>query len=87
MPHERTRSLVQTGEFLQELAKNAELPELMRRQAKALLRHYPSAQDIGLKIQVESRCRVELALLADKHGLLHPGLAIWLGSEPMLGEE
>ena len=87
MPHERTRSLVLTGEFLQELAKNAELPELMRRQAKALLRHYPSAQDIGLKIQVESRCREELALLADKHGLLHPVLAIWLGSEPMLGEE
>lgn len=86
MPHERTRSLIQTGEFLQELAKNRELPERIQRQAQALLRHYPAGKDFTLQAQVDSRCREELALLADQHGPLHPVLAIWLGSEPLLEE-
>lgn len=38
-PHERTRSLIQTWEFLQELSKDSDIPESKRRQAKALLRH------------------------------------------------
>ncbi len=46
MPHERTRSLVQTEEFLRELAKNPELPESIRTEAKRLLRHYPDAQTV-----------------------------------------
>lgn len=41
MPCERTRSIVQTGEFLQELSRDQSLPESVRQQAKCLLRHYP----------------------------------------------
>jgi len=41
MPSERTRSLVQTGEFLRELSSDQTLPESVRQQAKCLLRHYP----------------------------------------------
>lgn len=87
MPHERTRSLVQTEQFLQELSKDPNLSELLRRQAKVLLRHYPSRQDIALKIKLDERCREELAVLADKHGPLHPVLVFWLVSEPMFGDE
>ncbi|RPR66101.1 hypothetical protein IPC1040_32540 [Pseudomonas aeruginosa] len=45
-PHERTRSLVQTEEFLRELAKNPELPESIRGEARRLLRHYPDAETV-----------------------------------------
>ncbi|TXR36368.1 hypothetical protein FVE88_19075 [Ectopseudomonas mendocina] len=45
-PHERTRSLVQTEEFLRSLARNPELPEKLRTEAKRLLRHYPDAQTV-----------------------------------------
>lgn len=41
MPCERTRSIVQTGEFLRELSSDQTLPESVRQQAKCLLRHYP----------------------------------------------
>lgn len=43
-PHERTRTLLQTREFLQELTnpeKMPGVPEDVRRQARVLLRHYP----------------------------------------------
>lgn len=46
MVHERNRSLIQTGEFLRELSQDMELPESIRSQAKALLRHYPTAKDL-----------------------------------------
>lgn len=39
MPCERTRSIVQTGEFLRELSRDQTLPESVRQQAKRLLRH------------------------------------------------
>jgi hypothetical protein len=42
MPHERTRTVVQTGEFLAELAQDQALPYRVRQNAKFLLRHYPS---------------------------------------------
>lgn len=46
MVHERTRSVVQTGEFLAVLSKDKSLPDSVRRQAKQLLRQYPSTKDI-----------------------------------------
>lgn len=46
MPSERTRSLVQTGEFLRELSKDQTLAESVRQQAKCLLRHYPEPGEI-----------------------------------------
>ncbi len=47
-PHERTRSVIQTQEFLLKLSCNAEIPESVRREAKRLIRHYPSAREILL---------------------------------------
>ena len=44
IPIERTRSVVQTREFLQGLAAGREapgLPEAVMREARRLLRHYP----------------------------------------------
>jgi hypothetical protein len=41
MPNERTRSVVQTRDFLQELKRRADVPEEIRNEANRLLRHYP----------------------------------------------
>ncbi|WP_143518726.1 BPSL0761 family protein [Pseudomonas syringae] len=41
MPVERTRSVIQTGEFLRELSKSQQIPESLRIEAARLLRHYP----------------------------------------------
>ena len=44
MPAERTRSIVQTREFLESLSAGAEglgIPEAVKREAHRLLRHYP----------------------------------------------
>ncbi|WP_455231654.1 BPSL0761 family protein [Geopseudomonas aromaticivorans] len=46
LPHERTRSVIQTESFLVELSRNMALPEELRLEAKRLLRHYPSAEQI-----------------------------------------
>ena len=46
MPHERTRALVQTGEWLAELSRDSSVSEEMRRSARALARHYPSKSEI-----------------------------------------
>lgn len=86
MAHERTRSVVQTPDFLQELAKDTSLPESVRYQAKHLLRHYPTAEAISLAGRVEERSRQELSLLADKHGPLHPALVSWLLNDPMFSD-
>lgn len=44
--HERTRGVVDAGEFLESLSKDSSLPGPMRLEAKRLLRHFPSKQDI-----------------------------------------
>lgn len=46
LPHERTRSLIQAGELLQELSKDTGLAETIRKQATAVLRHYPSKEEV-----------------------------------------
>lgn len=43
LPYERTRSLVQTADFLRQLSRNQEIPDSLRNEAKRLLRHYPDA--------------------------------------------
>ena len=53
MPHERTRAVVQTHDFLIELARDASLPERIRRDARLLLRHYPSRRDMVLAGRIE----------------------------------
>lgn len=46
MPHERTRSVIQTRDFLVELSRDTSLPERIRHDAKFLLRHYPTREDM-----------------------------------------
>jgi uncharacterized protein (UPF0147 family) len=46
MPNERTRAVIQTREFLVELSRDSALPEKIRRDAKFLLRHFPSPSDM-----------------------------------------
>lgn len=51
MPSERTRSVIQTREFLQLVLSAEATPEVFRRlksEARALLRHYPSSIDMHL---------------------------------------
>ncbi|WP_150300639.1 BPSL0761 family protein [Pseudomonas profundi] len=48
MPDERTRSIIQTREFLIALHQNKSLPESVRDQAYRLLRHYPTAEEVLL---------------------------------------
>ena len=56
MPDERTRAVIQTRDFLIELSKNAALPERVRNDAKFLLRHFPSKDDMRTAGLIEERC-------------------------------
>ena len=53
MPNERTRSVIQTGEFLLKLSQDSSLPERIRRDAKFLLRHYPDPFQVLLAGRIE----------------------------------
>ncbi|MDD1141006.1 hypothetical protein M5G22_25885 [Pseudomonas sp. TNT2022 ID233] len=53
MPHERTRSVIQTRDFLIELSRDKSLPERIRRDAEFLLRHYPTRADMVTAGRVE----------------------------------
>lgn len=51
MPFERTRAVLATREFLQDLtdrSKTPRVPEGVRAQARSLLRHYPTSGDMTL---------------------------------------
>lgn len=55
MPSERTRAVIHAREFMQELSQDVSLPEPIRWQAKQLLRHYTSRQEMLLAGQVEEQ--------------------------------
>jgi hypothetical protein len=55
MPYERTRTVVQTLDFLLELSRDLSLPERVRRDASFLLRHFPSKSDVLLAGQIEEQ--------------------------------
>lgn len=46
LPYERSRAVILTRTFLQELSRDHSLPEDLRGHAKGLLRHYPDDKDI-----------------------------------------
>ncbi len=46
MPNERTRSVIQTAEFLKQLSRMGDLPASIQSEATRLLRHFPSAEEI-----------------------------------------
>ncbi|MGN8160692.1 BPSL0761 family protein [Salinisphaera sp. SWV1] len=48
MPNERTRAVIATREFLEQMSRDRNMPQELRCKAKALLRHYPNADDIRL---------------------------------------
>lgn len=51
MPNERARALRWAGEFIRELAAAGDLSEARRREAGAILRHYPSTAEIEAQIK------------------------------------
>ncbi|MBD0682683.1 BPSL0761 family protein [Pseudomonas sp. PSB11] len=55
MPSERTRALIQTRDFLVEIAQDSAMSESFRRQARKLLRHYPTSNEILRAGQLEER--------------------------------
>lgn len=61
MPHERTRSIIQTRDFLVDLSDDQTLPDAVRIEARRLLRHYPASQEVLLAAQVEEQTRNGLA--------------------------
>lgn len=56
IPDERSRSVLQTRGFLEELMLDTELPSRVRNQAKALLRHFPETHNIEAVKRLEEAC-------------------------------
>lgn len=54
-PYERTRAVVQTREFLVDLSRNPDLAGTIRTEAKRLLRHFPSKEDVLLAGRIEEQ--------------------------------
>lgn len=54
-PSERTRAIIQAREFLVDLSRDTALPEAVRTQARRLLRHYPSADEVLLAGKLEEK--------------------------------
>jgi hypothetical protein len=46
MPHERTRAVIETRKFLDELRLRDDIPDDVKKSAAWCLRHYPSDADV-----------------------------------------
>lgn len=46
LPYERSRAVIETREFLTQLLGNRRVPASVRSEAKWLLRHYPSTNQV-----------------------------------------
>ncbi|WP_150300638.1 BPSL0761 family protein [Pseudomonas profundi] len=55
MPSERTRSVLQTREFLIALRCNEAVSESIRNEANRLLRHYPTTDEVWRAARTEER--------------------------------
>ncbi|MNN92183.1 hypothetical protein D3C81_2104250 [compost metagenome] len=55
MPNERTRAIIHAREFLVYLSRDQALPEAVRNEARRLLRHYPTADEVLLAGRVEEQ--------------------------------
>ena len=53
MPHERSRAIVQTQEFLEQLSRDASQSEAVRKSAIQLLRHYPSKSEVLMQGRIQ----------------------------------
>lgn len=68
-PHERTRSVIQTRDFLIELSRDTSLPDRLRRDAKFLLRHYPAKSDMALAALMEQQADSIAGLMGPVFGV------------------
>lgn len=55
MPDERSRAVIQTRDFLVNLSRDRSLPEKVRDDAKFLLRHFPSRDEVILAGRIEEQ--------------------------------
>jgi hypothetical protein len=61
-PAERTRTLIQTRDFFLALKRDLSVAEDVRREAKRLLRHYPSVEEILLHGRILEEERFDLMI-------------------------
>ncbi|WP_155945674.1 BPSL0761 family protein [Metapseudomonas resinovorans] len=62
MPHERTRAVIQTHEFLKRIERDSAMSEEMRSTATQLLRHYPTRGEVLLQGLVEEALPAKFCL-------------------------
>ncbi|WP_336605529.1 BPSL0761 family protein [Stutzerimonas stutzeri] len=71
MSCERTKAVVETRQFLLQLKSDPALPEMIRTQAKALLRHYPEPG------QIAQLALLEKAVTGLEGADLPPLISLW----------
>jgi hypothetical protein len=86
MVDERTRSVVQAGEFLAGIVKDTALPDFIRNEAKRLLRHYPSAHEVWLAGRLELLRQNEILQLSTTPVPLPAVLLTWPLCEPFFSD-
>lgn len=62
-PAERTRSVIQARAFLNDIDQDRSLPDSVRNEARRLLRHYPSQEEVLLAGKLEESAGKETFLL------------------------
>ncbi|HFQ9247446.1 TPA: BPSL0761 family protein [Pseudomonas aeruginosa] len=80
--HERTRSVMETGDFLERISKDNSLPDAVRWEAKQLLRHCSRAEDLGRAEDFEVMIQREIARLVGAPKAPSPTLTTWPSIEP-----
>jgi len=63
---ERSRAVLQTMEFLDELAKRSDLPEDVKQEAKRLQRHFPSARALERDAKATEKFCPDFGVFASK---------------------
>ncbi|RJX82160.1 MbcA/ParS/Xre antitoxin family protein [Pseudomonas sp. LS-2] len=81
--YERTRSVIETSDFLLRLIRDKSLPDTVRNEARLLLRHYPTADTVRLAGRWEAIRQDEVSKLPGSPKALHPALATWPLLEPL----
>ena len=80
LPYERTRSVIQAREYLFELSRNSTLPEAVRVEAKRLLRHFPTADEVLRGGATEEHMYELTTLASGEEGLKTQMIGIFLHS-------
>ncbi|QGT80340.1 BPSL0761 family protein [Pseudomonas coronafaciens] len=82
--YERTRSVIETSEFLARISRDKTLPVYVREQARQLLRHYPTPEAVRLAGRCEAIRQDEVSKLSGSPKELHPALSTWPLLDPFL---